>query len=258
MERMLSRTYKSKVFSKRDLGGAIGSVVHVALDCFHETDSLDWGLKALWWATRAYPLGPGYDWNDYERCLRAAVTEYAKAQPFAPAQIVTGQCRFGEEYGNAEIDAQLWIDGFTFMDVKTKMELDKKYELDFWLEQEDDWQYRHYVWMAQEEWKCTINQFAVCLIVLAPKPRIVVKWFPVKQPVIQAWYRSAVDTWEAMHRDEVHYTNERPLLVWPRRSNNHYRGQYKVRCDYYDACHTYIDSAGNPDFNQLEVNYATK
>ena len=251
MERMLSRAYKSRTFSKRDLGAAIGSVIHVGLDCFHETDSLDWAHNAMWWATRAYPLGSGYNWNDYDRCLREALTAYVKKQPFTPATVLGGECRFGEDYGNAEIDTQLWINGFTFADFKTKTELDTKYEQDFWLEQQDDWSYRHYVWMCQQEWKCVINQFAVCLIVLAPRPRIVVKWFPVDQRVIAAWYRSAVDTWDAMYRDEVHYTNETPLLVWPRRSNNHYRGQYKTRCDYYEACHTYLDSRGNPDFNQL-------
>ena len=108
-------------------------------------------------------------------------------------------------HGNARIDLMANDeDGIpTILDFKTKVTIKDYFRDQFVDDFEYSWQMYHYAWAMSEVLDKDIEQFALALVIIEPKVKVIVEKFPVDQFYLwQRWLPSAKVYWEQMEAYE--------------------------------------------------------
>lgn len=137
--------------------------------------------------------------NSLEDRARKLIKTYAEQDPLPPQWRVEDVELTMDEAGYCRLDVGLQSDlGPVVVDYKTKVSYDTKYadrDRDDWRDSEQRFHYSYFYGQrkGQPTW-----QFAICLVILEPKPRVLLIPFVNNQEVLERWYRGRLLTWSRM------------------------------------------------------------
>lgn len=159
-----------------------------------------------------------------------AVEYLCTKQPLQPDWTTIDAEMVLEKYGNARIDLLVsGFDSYIVVDYKSKVTTKPVYREQFEEENEYSWQLYHYVWSL----RCmgyAVNQFAIALVVIEPKPKLYLRTYDVDEDYMSKWIHAASTYWKQMEAIE---NKEKLPTIAPTHADKY------GKCPYYDYCFLY-------------------